>query len=100
MGKFYLVAATGVGLLVALVASADAGGRSGQISGQPFTPPGFGHNTTGQTNGNWGANSVSGQPQPPGFSHNTTGQTNAKWDATLGGVPPGLAKCPPGLTSC
>ena len=75
MGKFYLVAAAGVGLLFALAASADAGGRrTGQLPGQPFTPPGFSHNTTGQTNGNW--------------------------NATLGGVPPGLAKCPPGLTSC
>jgi hypothetical protein len=101
MGKFYLVAAAGVGLLFALAASADAGGRrTGQLPGQPFTPPGFSHNTTGQTHANWGTNSVSGQPQPPGFSHNTTGQTNGNWNATLGGVPPGLAKCPPGLTSC
>ena len=53
MGKFYLDAAAGLGLLIALAASADAGGRgTGQLPGQPFTPPGFSHNTTGQTNGN------------------------------------------------
>jgi hypothetical protein len=101
MGKFYLSVAAGAGLLMALAASADAkGGRNGQAAGQPFTPPGFSHNTTGQTNANWGTNSMSGQPQPPGFSHDTTGQTKAKWDDTLGGVPPGLSKCPRGLTNC
>ena len=101
MGKFYVVAAAGVGLLFAFAASADAGGRNGQLPGQPFTPPGFSHNDIGRTNsGNWGTKSVSGQPQPPGFSHNTTtGQTN-NWNATLGGVPPGLGKCPRGLNSC
>jgi hypothetical protein len=96
MGKPYPVVAASAVLLLTLSVSAEAGG-SGRTSTTPFTPPGFSHNTTGQTNANWGTNSVSGQPQPPGWSHNSTGQTNANWDATLGGVPPGLAKVPPGL---
>ena len=77
MGKFYLVVSAGAVLLFALSVSAEAGG-SGRTSAAPFTPPGFSHNTTGQTNGNWGTNTVSGQPQPPGFTHNNTGQTNAR----------------------
>jgi hypothetical protein len=97
MGKLYLSVAAGAGLLLALAASADAGGgRSGQISGQAFTPPGFGHvaNSPAVTHGNWDTTTTPGIPRPPGWSQNTG------WNTSLGAVPPGLAKCPPGLTSC
>ncbi len=84
MRKFYLVVAAGAGLLLAMGASAEAGG--GRTPGAAFTPPGF---SQGQKNGNWGTNPT-GTPQPPGWDRNVTGQTNG-WNTTLtNSIPPGL----------
>jgi hypothetical protein len=95
MGRFCLSVFAGAGLLLALVASADAGGRTGQISGSAFTPPGFGHvPTSAQTQAGWTTNTNTNQPQPSGWSNGSS-----HWNDSLG-VPPGLAKCPSGLIGC
>jgi hypothetical protein len=99
MGKFCLSVFAGAGLLLALVASADAGGRTGQ-SGQAFIPPGFGHvaTTPAPSHADWTTNTSTGQTfiQPPGWSNN-----HPHWNDSLGTpLPPGLAKCPSGLTGC
>lgn len=91
MKKSYVVAIAGsTAVLLALAGSAQAGHGHGRTPGQPFTPPGFSRNTTGQSHGNW----TNGQP--PGWSHNSTGQIHGWGNSSgTGGVPPGLGG-PPG----
>ena len=89
MRKPHLVWLATAGLLLAVGASAEAGGRAatGGPSGPAFTPPGWSNSHWGTTNsGTTSALST----QPPGWSHNATGQTNAGWSGTLsnGGVLP------------
>jgi hypothetical protein len=96
MGKFCLSMVASAGLLLALVASAEAGGgRTLQQPGQAFTPPGFGQaSTNANAHAGWTTNSNTGQPQPSGWTNGSS-----HWNDSLG-VPPGLAKCPAGLTNC
>jgi hypothetical protein len=90
MRKLYLVLVTAAGLLLAVGASAEAGGGravTGGPSGPAFTPPGW-------SNSHWStANSGTNNTlptQPPGWSHNSTGQTNAGTISGSGGIPHGL----------
>jgi hypothetical protein len=102
MGKLYLSVAASAGLLLALAASADAGGgRSVQTTGTVFVPPGFSH---APSNGNWGSSTVTTSSGPNTIStpHGWQKQSdNPSWNTSLGGpIPPGLSKCPPGLPGC
>jgi|SRR5215831_11972018 len=103
MGKFYISVAAGAGFLLALAASADAGGRSQQTAGAVFVPPGFTH---APSNSNWGTSNVVTTPGSPAVTINTPPgwqkkSDNPSWNSSLGGpIPPGLSKCPPGLTGC
>jgi hypothetical protein len=93
MRKSYLVLVTAAGLLLAVGASAEAGGRAatGGPSGPAFNPPGWSNSHWSTTN--QGSNNTLAT-QPPGWSHNLTGQTNAGWSGTIsgtgGGIPHGL----------
>jgi hypothetical protein len=96
MGKFYLSLVASAGLLLALVGSAGAGGgRTLQAPGQAFTPPGFNHvPTTTALDHGWTQDTPTSPLRPPGYSNGSS-----HWNDSLG-VPPGLSKCPQGLTNC
>ena len=93
MRKPYLVLVTATGLLLAVAASAEAGGAGGRSatngpSGPAFTPPGWNNSHWSTTNS--GTNNIL-TTHPPGWSHNSTGQTNAGWSISgSGGIPHGL----------
>jgi len=93
MGKTYIAIAASAGLLLALTASAEAGGRS-FAPGTTFAPPGLTHLPSAATgHANFGTTTTTPSfSSPPGWSHNTTGQTQG-WNSSL--VPPGLNN-PPG----
>ena len=95
MGRWYIAIAASAGLLLALAASAQAGGGHGRAPGQAFNPPGLSNlPTQATTHANFGrlTNSTGTISTPPGWANQTS---NPAWSSTLGTVPPGLGT-PPG----
>jgi hypothetical protein len=91
MGKSFVAMAASAALLLALTASAEAGGRT---RGAPFNPPGLTHlPTQGTTNGHF----TTGYTTPAGTisapTSWTTKTNNPGWNSSL--VPPGLGNVPP-----
>ena len=95
MVKSYLVATAAAGLLLALGASANAGGRGG--GGPSMTPPGFG--SSGGHGGFETFTHTNPPPAPPTTERLPGGwdEGNASWKSGLQATNPNLNTRPPGL---